>query len=283
MSDFLFKVNLNVNQLEAVVQALKLYIELRIGNPQSITELFIDETIPVFTSDSKQSRPSATRDQIHWFSQTIDKISDILGYESQPEFSITDQNITDNTKTAYNMTRKISSHLKNDDTPDILDSHTFDDTSFFTLSSNDGTYYMTFDLKNGLILSSALDTYTRFGIGQLNIFDELIRFGDIPTNRKNPLSYDDMTNIKILCDELKITMGYPINGSHGIGNPHNDISVCRAYEIKKSIDRSIAYARNPNPDFKTVDYDGIGHRYTTDPEPVTETLQHDNTEGFSPC
>lgn len=123
-------------------------------------------------------------------------------------------------------------------------------------------------------VSYGLDAYTRLCIGQLDTVTELVRDGTIPM--ANPHSgaarqladYDTIERIDYLIKQIKRELGYSASGSHGIG--HHDVHITghRAYEIKKVLAREIALARNPTPDFKTVDYDGLGPRYTTDPAPV---------------
>jgi len=53
---------------------------------------------------------------------------------------------------------------------------------------------------------------------------------------------------------------------HGIGHAHAGKSVHRTYEIYKV--PTVASHRDPDPQFKLVDCDGLLVRYTNDPEPA---------------
>lgn len=74
-------------------------------------------------------------------------------------------------------------------------------------------------------------------------------------------------DIRELMLEAKTVLGYPKNGSHGIGHPHVCESGRRAYELQKVLEKVLAIHRNPNPEFRGVSYDGLGPRYTKDPAP----------------
>lgn len=88
------------------------------------------------------------------------------------------------------------------------------------------------------------------------------------TGERQEASIEVCDAIKVLLDSVKVLLGYTVNGSNGIGNPHVHISAHRAYEVKKVIAKAIAEDRDPNPTLRGVDYDGLLVRYTTDPAPV---------------
>lgn len=119
----------------------------------------------------------------------------------------------------------------------------------------------------------ALDAYARLCLGQLENVVEQVRFGCIPMF--NPSADGEPAHAPVeVCETLdllmyqaKAAMGYPSNGSHGIGHPHVHVTGRRAYEVKKALAKVVAEHRNPAPDFCTVDYDGLGPRYTNDPAP----------------
>ena len=52
----------------------------------------------------------------------------------------------------------------------------------------------------------------------------------------------------------------------------NPKAVRRAYEVKKVIDKAVSEHKNPTPEFRTVHYDGLTVRYTSDPAPVAEIV-----------
>lgn len=119
-----------------------------------------------------------------------------------------------------------------------------------------------------------LDAYTRLCIGQLDEVANLVRHGVIPMAQPDGKGERVMASpevcdrIERLMDEAKRLLGYPANGSHGIGHPHIALSGRRAYEVQKVLSKVVAEQRNPNPEFRGVQYDGLGPRYTNDPAPV---------------
>lgn len=126
---------------------------------------------------------------------------------------------------------------------------------------------------------SALELHMRLGIGQIEHLAELIRFDILPQFRPNAsegerrkVGYATTEKVDEQLHLIKEMLGYPRNGSHGIGHPDNHISVSRSYEVLKVLQEAVAVAREPNPAMKTVDYDGLLVRYTSDPEPEAEPV-----------
>jgi phosphoribosylamine-glycine ligase len=66
----------------------------------------------------------------------------------------------------------------------------------------------------------------------------------------------------------KFHLGYPSNGSMGIGHPHVHVTAKRAYEVEKVLDKVLSEHKDPSPKFRGVNYDGLIVRYTNDPEPT---------------
>lgn len=131
------------------------------------------------------------------------------------------------------------------------------------------------NLDEGQTLVNALDTYSRILIGQFQIAEEVYReysFFDYKGNDQEEFSQriEVCNGVRDHINMAKAVLGYPVNGSHGIGHPHIDISGLRAYELKKVVSKVIAEDRDPNPAFKTVHYDGLTLRYTDDPEATAE-------------
>ena len=124
----------------------------------------------------------------------------------------------------------------------------------------------------------ALDAYSRLCIGQLDEVANLVRHGIIPmaqldgSGERVLASAEVCEQIEELMDAAKRLLGYPANGSHGIGHPHIALSGRRAYEVKKVLAKVVAEQRNPNPEFRGVNYDGLGPRYTNDPVPVATAI-----------
>lgn len=131
---------------------------------------------------------------------------------------------------------------------------------------------LTLTLDQAIAVREALDAYTRLCIGQLEIVADLVRNGTIPVARLfNPerqvaSAYQRDLEVQLM-DQAKMALGYPVNGSNGIGHPHVHITGHRAYEVEKALAKVIADYRNPTG-FRGVDHDGLTVRYTQDPAPI---------------
>lgn len=136
---------------------------------------------------------------------------------------------------------------------------------------------LTLTPEQAVAVRDALDLYSRICIGQIEEIGQLVRFGTVPM--RNPADMpremadaDRCDEIVRLLNDAKAILGYPISGSNGIGHPHVDASGHRAYEIKKVLAKALAEHRDPAPQFRGVDYDGLTVRYTQDPAPVAEVV-----------
>lgn len=131
-------------------------------------------------------------------------------------------------------------------------------------------------------VSNALEVFVRLSIGQIEHVAEMISFGDIPVGGRyagdgklleriiaNP---SQAQAARDMCDQIKSLMGYQKNGSNGIGHPHVSSSAHRAWEMRKVLDKALSEHRNPNPEFRGVNYDGLTVRYTTDLAPVVTVI-----------
>lgn len=117
------------------------------------------------------------------------------------------------------------------------------------------------------VVEDALDLYSRIGIGQLEEVEHVLKrkFGFFNVVDKNtPINWDAFNQaIKY----AKLYIGFEPNASYGIGNKKVSVSVKRAFEIQKTLSKELAMDRDPNPGFKTFDYEGLTSRYTDDPAP----------------
>lgn len=127
-------------------------------------------------------------------------------------------------------------------------------------------------LEQAEVVKHALDLYSRIGSGQIEEIEYVLKrqFGfdrkkDILEGESDEIDWRDFEdNIK----RAKHAIGLSGNASYGVGNPRLSIAVHRSYEIYKGLCYALAIDQNPNPSFKTVDYDGNLLRYTQDPEPI---------------
>lgn len=124
------------------------------------------------------------------------------------------------------------------------------------------------------VLVAALDLYTRLGIGQLEMVEELFRMDGIPASR--PVSFDERMAmadaLRDLMNAAKQTIGFPRGGSLGIGGTLVPIGAQRAYEMQKVLAKALAEYREPKPGFRGVNYDGLILRYTHDPVPTATVI-----------
>lgn len=132
--------------------------------------------------------------------------------------------------------------------------------------------HITVSSEQASAIVHALDFYSRMCIGQIEEVAYLVRSETIPLRRdagekRAPASVDQCEQVDELLNSIKAVLGYPRNGSNGIGHRHVHIDGLRAYEVQKVLSKTLAELRNPNPDFRGVDYDGLGPRYTQDVEP----------------
>ncbi|MCL4722889.1 MAG: hypothetical protein KJZ90_01240 [Rhodocyclaceae bacterium] len=134
---------------------------------------------------------------------------------------------------------------------------------------------LTLTPEQAVAVRDALDLYSRICIGQIEEIGQLVRFGTVPMRKpadmpREMADADRCEEIARLLNGVKTVLGYSISGSNGIGHPHVDASGHRAYEVKKVLAKALAEHRDPAPQFRGVDYDGLTVRYTQDPAPVVE-------------
>ncbi len=135
---------------------------------------------------------------------------------------------------------------------------------------------LSMSLETAQAVARALDLFTRLGLGKFDAVAELVAGDLIPVGITDPggnvperksADPEQLERIRLLCQSIKSEMGYPTNGSNGIGHPHVAIEFLRTYEAMKVLDKALAENRDPNPRFRGVHYDGLICRYTQDPAP----------------
>jgi hypothetical protein len=145
-------------------------------------------------------------------------------------------------------------------------------------NNSESSVQITLTISQCQAVADALDFYSRICIGQLEEVASLVSDERIPlcssgqSTRKTADPYL-CDKIMRMMEEVKITLGYPKNGSHGIGHTHVHKSGHRAYEIQKVLNKTLAEYRDPNPGMRGVHYDGLGPRYTTDPAPTAVVVE----------
>lgn len=132
-------------------------------------------------------------------------------------------------------------------------------------------------IEQATALVCALDAYSRLCIGQLDVVTRLVGDGTIPmqapqSGERFCAQAETIEEIGLYFDKAKEKLGYPRNGINGIGHRHVHVTGHRAWEIRKVVDRVISLHRDPNPEFRGVNYDGLIVRYTDDPAPQAEVV-----------
>jgi ribosomal protein L22 len=138
-------------------------------------------------------------------------------------------------------------------------------------------FRLTLTVEQADAVIKALDLYTRIGIGQLEEVVKLISRGEVPCvlhdhsilPRPDPRTIDQA---RAFMDSLKLAIGHHPNGSCGITNPGISITTKRAYEVEKVLSQAVANAKDPNPKFKGVHYDGLLLKLTDDVDPLAEAI-----------
>lgn len=142
------------------------------------------------------------------------------------------------------------------------------------MSSANSVLQVEMTYEQAAAVKVALDVYARLCLGQLNVVKDMIAFEVIPvcnydkTDDRQVADISQISTAEELLNQVKVSMGYPLNGSLGIHHDHVHISGKRAWEVMRAIAKPIAVKTNPRPEFKGVDFQGLLVRCTPDPAPV---------------
>ena len=151
------------------------------------------------------------------------------------------------------------------------------------------TVKLDMSVEQAKVICDALDLYNRITLGQFEELESIIRHRLIckasfdPNEEKIYPNFDEMDEIKEHIHAIKRIMGFHPHSSFGIGNDKVHISNSRSYEMLKTIQKVLAEDRNPNPDFRTVDYDGVIVRYTNDELPICSIINDEIEENNDGC
>ncbi len=127
---------------------------------------------------------------------------------------------------------------------------------------------ITLTIPQARAMVEALEIYMRLGLGQVHIVAEMVADGSIPIKAgSDKPEMDVIHNVAALCNEIRRELGFLPGESYGVGNREVSDKAHRAYEMEKVIQKSLALHDNPNPTFRSNQYDGLTVRYTDDPAP----------------
>ena len=137
---------------------------------------------------------------------------------------------------------------------------------------------ITVTIEQATVIAKAVDLLARLSIGQIGQIAEMVAMQEIPMYSPNGFSKREATTD--ICEAVRAKaagilsdLGYSgISHSLGVGNEHVPIAGHRAYEISKVIQKVLAEHHNPNPEFRSVNYDGLMLRYTQDPAPEAQVV-----------
>lgn len=137
---------------------------------------------------------------------------------------------------------------------------------------------MTVTVPQAQAIAKALDLFARLSIGQVGMIAEMVSMQEIPMYAQNGSPGRDVSpevcdTVQEKVEEVLRTLGYSGFGhSLGVGNEHVPVAGHRAYEVSKVLEKVLAEHRNPNPEFRGVNYDGLSLRYTNDPAPIVQMV-----------
>lgn len=133
-------------------------------------------------------------------------------------------------------------------------------------------------IECGTSVADALDVFTRLGIGQVRVIDDLVMDGTIPVRNADGSARlarpAETERCAALIERLQRSLGYRLGQSLGVGNRGVHVSAHRAWEVCKALRQALAMHRDPSPAFRGVHYDGLLVRYTDDPAPSIRIVQH---------
>lgn len=132
-------------------------------------------------------------------------------------------------------------------------------------------------LETAAAVAKALDFFTRIGIGQFGEITQFVRNGEIPRfsvdGPRKTAEIEDIQTVDALVNQIKRALGYPTNGSYGIGHKNNSKVFLRSFEANKVLEQALAMDRDPNPNFRGVNYDGLTFRYTSETAPSAQVVE----------
>lgn len=124
-------------------------------------------------------------------------------------------------------------------------------------------------LEAAKALSRALDVYSRIGMGQVGIVDEMHRMDEVAIGGRPGGPEADRDRMFAVADhlaELSKLLGWCSSSSAGIARA--PLAARQAHEVRAVLNQTLAFHRDPNAKYRGVDHDGLVLRYTDDPAPV---------------
>ncbi len=127
--------------------------------------------------------------------------------------------------------------------------------------------HLSLTLDQAEAIKDALEVYTRLGLGQLHILAEMVEAGTMPVKNGDPKAedrFETSMHVRKLTSAIRAELGFVAGESYGVGNRNVSKNTHRAYETSRVLRQALAVHRDPNPSFRSVDYDGLIVRYLGD-------------------
>ena len=131
-------------------------------------------------------------------------------------------------------------------------------------------------IEQANVVKNVLDLYFQIGSGQLEEIESVLK-DQLGFDRKRDRLEGESDHINWLnfnndIQFAKYELGLSRDAYYGIGSPKLTISTLRSYEIYKALAFTLAMDKDPNPAFKTTDYDAVIVKYTNDPIPIVNII-----------
>jgi hypothetical protein len=138
------------------------------------------------------------------------------------------------------------------------------------------------------VVKRALDLYSRILMGQLGevsglMRDEILLVRGAEGEPPRPASLDEVQDVENLMRRAIGVVGHPGGSYFSIGTRGLHVDAKRAYEVRNAVAKVLAERRDPNPEFRGVDYDGVHMRYTQDPAPLASCVPHPPSDADRPA
>lgn len=241
------KLTVNSDQAGVLAMALSVFLRLCRRDMRVLGELVESGFIPVFDSATTWRSKKATPELIQEFETIVQVISAVIGEAMHDR-----DNLAAIGYQAASLERKLLTVLQEQAQESVV---------------------VVCSLDEAQAAAEALDAFTRLGIGQIMIVEEMLRFGVVQvedhTDNRGAAQTKTVDRCKGLFERLRGTLNFAAGQSLGVGNQSVKIEAHRAWEMCKVVRQALVIHREPNPAFRGVHYDGLDLlRYTSDPRPA---------------
>ncbi|MHD0644213.1 hypothetical protein ACYPKM_01085 [Pseudomonas aeruginosa] len=283
------RIKLNIDQAKAVILATQVFSHLATGRFFIVTKMFQDGLLKKYVPEHQLSPQLSDDESIAMLDICLSKAAFFLGFEkgTYPEF-YDPERVSNAGRCAYEIQRQLQREVAYIEEPNPQ-SPTPEHTGIVVSCADQGrpsshvtdvdghkVIELIMSMDHAKALVKALDVSSRIGIGQLNIIGEEVRFLLIEPIRKIE-SEDDRLQMFEDVDHMiqaakRAGFGFERGASYGIGNENVNTVFHRQYEVKKVLEKVLSEHRDPNPQFRGVNYEGLFLRYTQDPAPEAEVF-----------